>query len=88
MPANWTEKDIPPQAGRRFVVTGTGGLGYETALALARAGADVIVAGRNPKKGAEAIAAIRKSVPSATASFESVDLGDLGPVDKVDSHIA
>jgi len=30
----WTLTDIPDQTGRLPVVTGTGGLGYETALAL------------------------------------------------------
>ncbi len=40
----WTVQDIPAQAGRRVVITGaTGGLGYETALALASAGADVLL---------------------------------------------
>lgn len=38
---HWTTEDIPSQSGRRVVTTGaTGGLGYETALALAAAGAD------------------------------------------------
>jgi NAD(P)-dependent dehydrogenase (short-subunit alcohol dehydrogenase family) len=36
--AKWTAADIPSQNGRSVVVTGTGGLGYEDALALARAG--------------------------------------------------
>ncbi len=48
----WTDKDIPNQHGRLAIVTGTGGIGFETALALARAGAKVVVAGRNVAKGA------------------------------------
>jgi NAD(P)-dependent dehydrogenase (short-subunit alcohol dehydrogenase family) len=36
--AGWTVSDIPSQAGRSAVVTGPGGLGYETGLALARRG--------------------------------------------------
>lgn len=75
--ANWTVSDIPPQAGRSVVITGTGGLGHEDALALARAGANVIVAGRNPEKGAEALAHIRKSVPNAIVRFELLDLAEL-----------
>ena len=73
----WTASDIPSQAGRNAVVTGTGGLGYETALALARAGAHVIIAGRNSSKGLEAVASIREKVPSAAESFEQVDLANL-----------
>src|SRR2546421_174661 len=38
----WTVADLPPLRGRTAVVTGPGGLGFETALALARAGAEVV----------------------------------------------
>ncbi len=48
----WSVADIPPQNGKLAVITGaTGGLGYETALALARAGSEVLVTGRNTEKG-------------------------------------
>lgn len=76
----WTTSDIPSQSGRLALVTGTGGLGYEDALALARAGADVIVAGRNRAKGAEALANIREQVPQARVSFEEVDLASLASI--------
>jgi NAD(P)-dependent dehydrogenase (short-subunit alcohol dehydrogenase family) len=76
----WTVAQIPSQKGRVAVVTGTGGLGYEDALALARAGAEVIIAGRNPQKGAEAVAKIRADVPSAAIEFEALDLADLTSV--------
>lgn len=78
--ARWTTDDIPPQVGRSAVVTGTGGLGYQDGLALARAGADVIIAGRNPARGAAAVAQIRQSVPNATVRFEVVDLASLKSV--------
>ncbi len=71
---------MPSQAERTAVVTGTGGLGFEDALALARAGADVIVAGRNPEKGAAALARIRHAVPDATVAFEPLDLASLASV--------
>lgn len=80
MPVNWTTKNMPSQQGRTIVVTGTGGLGFEDALALARAGGDVIIAGRNPAKGAEAIARIKQAVPDAAVSFEAVDLGNLASI--------
>lgn len=78
--ARWTAANMPPQQGRSAVVTGTGGLGYEDALALARAGADVTIAGRNPAKGAEAVANIRREVTGAAVRFEELDLASLRSV--------
>ncbi|HWV21894.1 MAG TPA: SDR family oxidoreductase [Devosia sp.] len=77
----WTAADIPPQGGRTAVVTGTGGLGYEDALALVRAGADVILAGRNAQKGTEAVARIREAVPGGLVRFENLDLASLRSVE-------
>lgn len=76
----WTTRDIPAQHGRTALVTGTGGLGYETALALARADASVLIAGRNPASGAAAVAAIRQAVPGAQVRFGEVDLASLASV--------
>ncbi len=73
----WTVADIPPQAGKVAVVTGTGGLGYETALGLAGAGAEVIVAGRSEAKGREAIKRILAAFPRAQVRFDKLDLADL-----------
>jgi len=47
---------------------------------LARAGAQVIVASRNPETGAEAIARIKAEIPNAVLRFEAVDLGSLASV--------
>lgn len=76
----WTTENMPSQAGRTAVVTGTGGLGYEDALALARAGASVVIAGRNPQRGADAVARIKQDVPSAKIRFGRLDLGNLASV--------
>jgi NAD(P)-dependent dehydrogenase (short-subunit alcohol dehydrogenase family) len=73
--------DIPSQLGKTAIVTGaTGGLGYETALALARAGADVILTGRDERKGQSAIAKIGREVLGAKIAFESLDLANLAAV--------
>ncbi len=77
----WSIKDIPSQAGKLALVTGaTGGLGYETALELARAGADVVLTGRNPAKGASALQRIRAEVAAANVSYENLDLSLLANV--------
>lgn len=78
--AQWTVSDIPSQGGRSAVVTGTGGLGYEDARALAKAGCDVIIAGRNAAKGAAAVAKIRAELPFAIIRFEQLDLASLASI--------
>lgn len=79
--ADWTTADMPSQAGRIFVVTGgTSGMGYEDARALAAAGAEVVIAARNPQRGDETIGRIRAEVPDARVRFEAVDLSDLRSV--------
>lgn len=76
----WSVADMPDLSGRRTIVTGPGGLGYETALGLARAGATVLLAGRDAEKGARALAAIRAAAPDAQVSFAELDLADLSSV--------
>lgn len=87
--SDWTTKDIPPQHGRKVVITGaTGGLGYETALALAQAGAQVLLTGRNPAKGAAALARIRAACPGATIAYDDLDLADLAAVEAFAKRLA
>jgi len=76
----WTTANMPSQKGRSVVVTGTRGLGFETALELARAGADVIIAGRSLQGGADAVERIRAEVSSASIRFEQLDLASLDSV--------
>lgn len=79
--AIWTAQDIPSQRGRTVVVTGTGGLGLQDALALARAGAGVIIAGRSQLKGYDAVVRIRREVPGAQVRFEELDLASLASIE-------
>lgn len=77
----WTTADIPDQSGKLVIITGaTGGLGLETALVLAAKGAEVVLAARNPTKGAEAERLIRARHPGADVRFDLLDLGDLASV--------
>ncbi len=77
----WSLGDAPSLDGKVATVTGaTGGLGYETALGLARRGATTILAGRNAGKGAQAMTRLQRSLPAARARFEMLDLGSLASV--------
>jgi NAD(P)-dependent dehydrogenase (short-subunit alcohol dehydrogenase family) len=79
--AGSTQAEIPSQLGRTAVVTGaTGGLGYETALALARAGSEVILTGRDDRKGLSAIEKISREVTAAKVSYQHLDLASLASV--------
>lgn len=78
---DWTTADIPSLAGKTAVVTGaTGGLGYETAMALAGAGAIVILTGRSDAKGLRAIEGICERFPNALIAYEHLDLASLASV--------
>lgn len=81
MKRNWTSADIPSQKGRSVVITGTGGIGYEIALEMTCAGAEVIMAGRNKDKGEEAISKINKMNPAGNICFEKLDLADLASIE-------
>ncbi|GAA1913881.1 oxidoreductase [Nocardioides hwasunensis] len=78
----WTTGDIPDLSGRTALVTGPteGGLGYFTALELARHGARVALAGRTTAKLDAAAEAIAAQVPGAALDTLVVDLADLTSV--------
>ena len=79
--APWTIADIPPQNGKFAIVTGANsGIGYDTALELARAGAEVIIATRNSARGDAAVARIKAESPHALVRFEMLDLASLSSV--------
>lgn len=76
----WTTADIPNLKGKTAIVTGAGGLGFEDALALSKAGAKVIIAGRDTSKGKAAVEKIRRIFDEADVSFELIDLADLASI--------
>jgi NAD(P)-dependent dehydrogenase (short-subunit alcohol dehydrogenase family) len=72
----WTAADIPDHSGRVAVVTGANsGLGLAIARALARAGADIVVAARDTVKGERAVAEVGER-----SRLEQLDLADLSSV--------
>jgi NAD(P)-dependent dehydrogenase (short-subunit alcohol dehydrogenase family) len=73
----WRPERIGDLAGRTALVTGPtlGGIGFHTALELARHGARVVLAGRNPAKVDEAAAAMRAEL--AAAGLDEVVLDEV-----------
>ena len=79
--ANWNEANIPSQQGKLAVVTGANsGIGWNTALELARAGAEVVLTARTREKGQDAVDRVRRQLPKARARFELLDLASQGSV--------
>ncbi len=77
----WTLNDASRLDGKVAIVTGANsGIGFYTALGLARLGADTVLAARDPDKGAAAVARIRQEVPSVKARFELLDLASLASI--------
>jgi NAD(P)-dependent dehydrogenase (short-subunit alcohol dehydrogenase family) len=77
----YTRESIPDLTGRVAVVTGAnGGLGLETAKALAAKCAHVVLAVRDQDKAATAVAEIREETPDAALEVVELDLGSQASV--------
>jgi NAD(P)-dependent dehydrogenase (short-subunit alcohol dehydrogenase family) len=76
-------------SGRRCLVTGANsGIGYETSLALADLGADVVLLCRNRERGEAAAERIRAQTGNARVSLELLDVSDLASVREVGARLA
>lgn len=85
----WKLADMPDLTGRRMLVTGvTSGIGAQTALELARRGAEVVLAARSPGKLDATEATIMAAVPGAVLHRAIVDLSDLSSVRRAADKIA
>jgi NAD(P)-dependent dehydrogenase (short-subunit alcohol dehydrogenase family) len=79
----WTPDDMPDQTGRTALVTGANsGLGFQTTLGLARRGARVLMACRNPAKAETALGLVRTEVPGAAVELVALDLASLASVEE------
>lgn len=64
--------------GKTALVTGgAAGLGLQTALSLARAGAQVLIVDRNRSAGEDAVRSIQQQLAGSRVHFFALDLGDL-----------
>ncbi|MFT4875997.1 MAG: NAD(P)-dependent dehydrogenase (short-subunit alcohol dehydrogenase family) [Bacteroidia bacterium] len=77
----WVSKNLDSQKGKTAIVTGANsGIGFYTALGLAKLGATVIVAGRNKERIEEAIQAIEKETITGNVFAGIIDLASLNSV--------
>ena len=76
-----TPLTIPSRKGRLAIVTGaSSGIGRATARALGLAGADVVLAVRNPDKGEQVAEQLRAEHPEGTHTVARLDTADLESV--------
>ncbi|TPK66779.1 SDR family NAD(P)-dependent oxidoreductase [Mesorhizobium sp. B2-4-19] len=88
MPSRWTAADIPDQSRRTVIVTGANsGLGFQTALELARHGAHVVMTARDQDKGRAAKARIEAERVSGSLELRRLDLADLDDVERFAADI-
>jgi NAD(P)-dependent dehydrogenase (short-subunit alcohol dehydrogenase family) len=78
---SWTASQLPSFTGRTALVTGgNSGLGWHTALELARHGARVRLASRDAERGQDAVRRIREQLPTADVEPVRLDLASLASV--------
>ena len=78
----WTASDIPDLTGKTAIITGgNSGVGFETAVELAKHGATTILACRSSSRGEAALDRIKESAPSAQIRLMPLELGDLASID-------
>ncbi len=79
--SGWTADDITDLSGKVAIVTGANsGLGFETVLALAGHGANVVLACRNLDKGRDAQSRILAAHPTALVELSELDLASLASI--------
>ena len=90
-PNTFTTNDIPDLTGKVAIVTGANtGIGYESALEMARKGADVIVCARSDAKGKAAVEKIHSEIESSPikgkATYMNLDLSSFQSIEKFASE--
>jgi NAD(P)-dependent dehydrogenase (short-subunit alcohol dehydrogenase family) len=81
MTDRWTVDSISDQSGKTIIVTGANsGIGYEAALALAKRGANVVLACRSPERSQAAADRVRAAAPKANLELAPLDLASLRSV--------
>ena len=78
--SDWLPERLPDLSGKTYLITGgNSGIGLDAAKILAKAGADIVVAARNPDKAKKAVDLIAKEGTGA-ASAVTLDLADMSSI--------
>lgn len=84
----WDPTALPDAIGRTVVITGgNAGVGYFTGEQLARAGARVVLACRDPERAEAAVTAIRRRVPGSRVEAMPLDVADRASIDAAAEHL-
>ncbi len=88
-PKGWTPERLGSLKGRTYLITGANsGTGFEASKILLSRGARVLMLNRNPKKSADAIAAIKQDLGSdVDVSLVLMDLADQASVRKAAEEV-
>jgi NAD(P)-dependent dehydrogenase (short-subunit alcohol dehydrogenase family) len=80
---------MPDQTGHTALVTGANsGLGFWTSVELARHGARVLMACRDPQRSKDALARLMTEVPDAKAELVTLDLASLASIRSAADEVA
>ena len=81
MGKHWTLENIPDLTGKVVIITGANsGIGFEAARELARKGAEVVLASRNPEKAEKALTELKAELPDGIQAFIPLDLASLDSI--------
>ncbi len=85
----WTPERIGSLNGKTYLITGaTSGTGFEASKIMLSKGAKVVMLNRNPKKSADAIAALKQELGNnADVSFIRMDLAEMASVRKAATEV-
>jgi NAD(P)-dependent dehydrogenase (short-subunit alcohol dehydrogenase family) len=75
--------------GKVCIITGaTSGIGLQTALRVAAMGADLVLVGRDPARGATALALLKQHAPQASVAMHYADLARMDHVRELGGKLA